>query len=133
MFLRGHALARKDFQDFGAARTAWGPPALVQPKIRERTRWGYCSANSWAIMPPIETPKGARSGTRGIENRGGIGSHQRDGIDARWNIALADAAIIKSDGAKTLRQKWAGAMPHVGGIAEAYDEQRGSPEPCSSQ
>jgi hypothetical protein len=40
-----------------SARTAEGPPAAVQPRINERVLAGYSSANSCAIMPPIETPK----------------------------------------------------------------------------
>jgi hypothetical protein len=60
----------------------------------------------------------------GIENGGCVGSHLRNGIDTWGNVALADAAIIESDGAKILRQKRAGAVPHVGGIAEAHDEQQ---------
>lgn len=37
--------------------TASGPPAWVQPSRSERTRSGAVSASSWAIRPPIETPK----------------------------------------------------------------------------
>lgn len=33
------------------------PPGVVQPRIRDRTRVGYCKANSCAIMLPIETRK----------------------------------------------------------------------------
>src|SRR6266478_2112783 len=40
-----------------SARTACGPPAAVQPRISERTFLGYCSANSCAIIPPMDTPK----------------------------------------------------------------------------
>ena len=73
----------------------------------------------------METPNTcALETSRGIENGGCVGSHLRNGIDTWGNVALADAAIIESDGAKILRQKRAGAMPHVGGIAEAHDEEQ---------
>src|SRR5260370_15944281 len=60
---------------------------------------------------------------RSIHNGGRIRSHQRDRIDAWRDIALADTTIIESDGAITVGENRAAAMPHVGGIAEAHDEQ----------
>jgi len=39
------------------------------------------------------------------------------------DIALAHTTIIESDGAITVGENRAAAMPHVGGIAEAHDEQ----------
>jgi len=60
---------------------------------------------------------------RGIHNGGRIRSHQRDGIDAWRDIALAHTTFIESDGAITVGENRAAAMPHVGGIAKASDEQ----------
>jgi hypothetical protein len=37
---------------------------------------------------------------------------------------LSDAAIVESNGAVALGKNRPGAMPHVGGIAEARDEQQ---------
>src|SRR5580658_4844472 len=54
--LRAHFVTRLQHLGglwFGAHR---GRPAAVQPSISGSTRFGYCSANSCAIMPPIETP-----------------------------------------------------------------------------
>jgi hypothetical protein len=60
----------------------------------------------------------------GIQDGGSIRSHQRDGINAWRDIALAYAAIIESDGAITFGKNRASAMPHIGGVAEAHDEQQ---------
>jgi len=59
-----------------------------------------------------------------MQNRGRIRSHQSDGINAWSDIALADTTIVESDGAITVGKNRAAAMSHVGGIAEAHDEQK---------
>src|SRR4029077_6249434 len=64
-----------------------------------------------------------------IHSGGRIRSHQCDGIDAWRDIALAYTTIIESDGAITVGENRAAAMPHVGGIAEANDRQKGSHAP----
>src|SRR6202007_428831 len=60
----------------------------------------------------------------GIEDGGCVRGHQCDGINAWGYVTLSHAAIIQSDRAVGLSQNRAGAMPHVGWIAEAHDEQQ---------
>src|SRR3954470_2479711 len=40
----------------GGPPRPWSPPAVVHPRISERTRSRWSSARCWAIIPPIETP-----------------------------------------------------------------------------
>src|SRR6202035_335905 len=61
---------------------------------------------------------------RSIQDGCCVGGHQFDGINARGYVALSHAAIIQSDGTVGLSENWAGAMPHVRGIAQALDEQQ---------
>src|SRR5258708_33530087 len=60
----------------------------------------------------------------GIEDGGCVRGHQCHGINAWGYVALSHAAIIQSDRAIDLSQHRAGAMPHVGWIAQAHDEQQ---------
>src|SRR5258707_9609923 len=60
----------------------------------------------------------------GIEDGGCVRGHQCDGINAWGYVALSHAAIIQSDRAIGLSKNGAGAMPHVGWIAQAHDEQQ---------
>jgi hypothetical protein len=50
-----------------------------------------------------------------IKNGGGIRGHQGDGIGVGRDIALANAAIVESDGAIALAEDGAAAMPHEEG------------------
>src|ERR1700688_2766709 len=62
--------------------------------------------------------------TRSIQHCGCVGRHRGHGINAGRHVALSDAAIVESNGAVALGKNRPGAMPHVGGIAEAHDKQQ---------
>ena len=66
---------------------------------------------------------------RRIQHRRRIGGQQRDRVWAGRHSAAAYTPIVESNGAIAFRHLGPCSVPHVGGIAEAHDQQDGESLP----
>ena len=114
-------------------RTAFSPPQFVQPKTKLFTRSAWRSANSWAIMPPIEMPNTCArsmpnpSRTPAVSSANMAIEYGSSGLSLRPTPRLSNA-MVRKDSAKPGRFQ---CQPTVLTVNPMMSKS-GSPRPCSS-